>query len=152
MGLGLSRTGLSRTGLSRKKDWPKWDLAKVGHARLGSQKSSTLTIPGIWRQSAKFTMQLLKTLRRHLTVQKDLGLLNGCMLTRGEVLCFLLLQSTNQRWKLVETTETTYRSKLNGIAEQRYAAKRKEPLRNCCNWHLTVDEFHDELQLSAKNT
>ena len=48
----------------------------------------------------------------------------------------LLLQSTNQRSKLVESTEKTYRSQLNGIAEQRYAAKRKEPLSNCCNWPL----------------
>ena len=33
----------------------------------------------------KLTMELLKS--RHLTVQKDLGLLNGSMLNRGEVLC-----------------------------------------------------------------
>ena len=31
-------------------------------------------------------MELLKSLRRHLNVQKDLGLLNGAMLNRGEVL------------------------------------------------------------------
>ena len=32
-------------------------------------------------------MELLKSIRRHLTVQKDLGLLNSGMLNRGEVLC-----------------------------------------------------------------
>ena len=32
-------------------------------------------------------MELLKSLRRHLTVQKDLGLLTSDMLNRGEVLC-----------------------------------------------------------------
>ena len=31
-------------------------------------------------------MELLKSIRRHLTVQKDLGLLHGGMLNRGEVL------------------------------------------------------------------
>ena len=60
-------------------------------------------------------MELLKSLRRHLPVQKDLGLLNSGMLNRGELLR-ILLQSTNQRSRLVETTKT-YRSKLNEIAE-----------------------------------
>ena len=32
-------------------------------------------------------MELLKSIRRHLIVQKDLGLLNSGMLNRGEVLC-----------------------------------------------------------------
>ena len=66
--------------------WKIRDETKTSWSRLGSQKSSTLTIPGIWRYSAKFTMELLKTLRRHLTVQKDLGLLNSGMLSGGEVL------------------------------------------------------------------
>ena len=73
-----------------------------------------------------------KTLRRHLTVQKDLGLLNSGMLTRGEVLCITVAvdQSTV---KIGGNDGKTYPSKLDGIAEWRYAAKRKEPLRNCCN-------------------
>ena len=32
-------------------------------------------------------MELLKSICRHLTVQKDLGLLNSGMLNGGEVLC-----------------------------------------------------------------
>ena len=44
------------------------------------------SFPGIWHQSVKLTMELLKSIRRHLTVQKDLGLLNSGMLNRGEVL------------------------------------------------------------------
>ena len=45
------------------------------------------SFPGIWHKSVKLTMELLKSLRRHLTVQKDFGLLNSGMLNRGEVLC-----------------------------------------------------------------
>ena len=42
---------------------------------------------GVWHKSVKLTMELLKSIRRHLTVQKDLGTLNSGMLNRGEVLC-----------------------------------------------------------------
>ena len=66
-------------------DTLSWD--KTSWSRLGSQKSFTLTIPGSWHKSVKLTMELLKSLRRHLTFQKDLGLLNSGMLKRGEVLC-----------------------------------------------------------------
>ena len=67
--------------------------------------------PGIWHQSVKLTMELLKSLSRHLTVQKDLRLLNCGTLNRGRNLCVTVAID-----------------------------------------HLTVDGFHDELQLSAKNT
>ena len=81
---------------------------------LGADMES---FPGIWHQCVKLTVEL-KSLSRHLTVQKDLGLLNSGMPNSWiEVKSFaLLLQSTNQRSKLVEMTKT-YRSKVNEIAE-----------------------------------
>ena len=62
---------------------PWWNT--TSWSQLGSQKSFTLTIPRIRQKSVKLTMELLKRKRRHLTVQKDLGLLNSGMLNRGEV-------------------------------------------------------------------
>ena len=56
-------------------------------------------------------MELLKSLSRHLTVQKDLRLLNSGTLNRGRNLCVTVAID-----------------------------------------HSTVDRFHDELQLSAKNS
>ena len=45
------------------------------------------SFPGIWHESVKLTMELLKSLRRHLIVRGGLGQLNCGMSTRGEVLC-----------------------------------------------------------------
>ena len=59
----------------------------------------------------KLTMELLESLNRHITVQKDLRLLNSGTLNRGRNLCVTVA--------------------IN---------------------HLTVDGFHDELQLSSKKT
>ena len=56
-------------------------------------------------------MELLKSLSRHIIVQKDLRLLNSGTLNRGRNLCVTVAID-----------------------------------------HLTVDGFHDELQLCAKNT
>ena len=63
----------------------------------------------------KLTMDLLKSLRRDLTVLKNLVCrIAACS---KEVKSFaLLLQSTIQRSELVETTKT-YRSKINQTAE-----------------------------------
>ena len=66
---------------------------------------------GVGHKSAKLTMELLKSLSRHVTVQKDLRLLNSGTLNGGRNLCVTVAID-----------------------------------------HLTVDGFHDELQLSAKNT
>ena len=64
----------------------------------------------------------------------------------------LLLQSTNPRSKLVETTKT-HRSKLNEIAENSGTLDRGRNLYvTVAIDHLMVSGFHDELQLSAKNT
>ena len=45
------------------------------------------SFPGIWHESVKLTMELWKSIRRHGTVQKVLGLLDSGVLNRGEVLC-----------------------------------------------------------------
>ena len=110
-----------------------------------------IDIPRIRHKSVKLTMELLKRKRRHLTVQKDLGLLNSGMLNRGEV-PFITVAVDQSTVKLVEATKT-HRSQLNEIAENSGTLNRG---RNLCVTvaidHLTVDGFHDELQLSAKNT
>ena len=74
-------------------------------------KADMESFPGNWHKSVKLTMELLKIVRRHLTVQKDLRLLNSGTLNRGRNLRVTVAID-----------------------------------------HSTVDGFHDELQLSAKNT
>ena len=73
---------------------------------------------------------------RNCEMQEGKKYLDTMQVSWIEVKSFrLLLQSTNQQSKFVETTKT-YRSKLSEVAEWRYAKWRKEPLRNCCNWPL----------------
>ena len=81
---------------------------------------------------------LLKSLRRHRTVQKDLGLLNSGMLNRRKVLCIT-----------VAVDQSTV--KIGGNDENLPNGGRNLCVTVAID-HSTVDRFHDELQLSAKNT
>ena len=71
---------------------------------------------GIWHSSVKLTMEILKSLSRHIILQKDLRLLNRCTLNGGEVPCITVAGDQSTFKKLLETTKT-YRSKINRIAE-----------------------------------
>ena len=77
-------------------NWDLWigkqsPIRYLGADNFGSQKirlqwnKSSWSQPRIRHKSVKLTMELLNSLRRHLTVQKDLGLLNSGVLNRGEV-------------------------------------------------------------------
>ena len=74
-------------------------------------KADMESFPGIWALICEVDHGIVEKSHRHLTVQKDLGLLNSGTLNRGRNLCVTVAID-----------------------------------------HSTVDGFHDELQLSAKNT
>ena len=57
------------------------------------------SLPGIWHESVKLTIELLKS-RRH-AVQHEIGLLNSGALNRGQVLC-VTVAVNNGREKLVD--------------------------------------------------
>ena len=88
---------------------------KCGSSKIRDEtkllKANMESFRGIWHLSVKLTMELLKSLGRHLTVQKDLRFLNSGTPNGGRNLCVTVAID-----------------------------------------HSTVGGFHDELQLSAKNT
>ena len=67
-------------------------------------------------KSVKLTMELLRSIRRHVSVQKDLGLLNSGMLNRGEVLG-IIVAVDQLRVKIGGNNEKLTVQKLNEIAE-----------------------------------
>ena len=67
--------------------WKIRDETKLFGADLEAQSHLHWQCLGVWHKYVKLTMELLRSLRRHLIVQKKMGLLNSGTLNRGRNLC-----------------------------------------------------------------